>query len=59
MTPSPLVESTIIGVNDRDIDHFVLQLRERCRVSGRVTFEGSEGRDLAGDFDFRLPGPPR
>jgi hypothetical protein len=41
MTPSPLVGSTIIVVNDRDIDHFVLQLREGARVSGRVTFEGA------------------
>ena len=41
MTPSPLVGSTIIVVNDRDIEHFVLQLREGARVSGRVTFEGA------------------
>ena len=41
MTPSPPVGTTIIVVHDRDIDHFVLQLREGARVSGRVTFEGA------------------
>jgi hypothetical protein len=40
-TPSTLMGSTTIVVNDRDIDHFVLQLREGASVSGRVTFEGA------------------
>jgi hypothetical protein len=39
-TSSTLMGSSTVVVGDRNIDHFLLQLRPGARVTGRVTFEG-------------------